>query len=77
MPRNPVNEKIRLQRRLEPEQKSNFILQTALREATAVIKEADSIPPSERDSLLMLDLLENPPQANAKLSAAMAAMPQN
>jgi len=39
-----------------------------------VIEEAEHIKLSERDSLLVLDLLENPPPANARLRAAIAAM---
>ena len=31
---------------------------------------------SDRDASLILDLLDNPPEANAKLSAAVAALPQ-
>ena len=53
---------------------TEFVTRTALREAEAVIEEAERIKLSERDSLLVLDLLENPPPANAKLRAAIAAM---
>jgi len=55
---------------------TGFVTRTALREAEAVIEEAERIKLSERDSLLVLDLLENPPPANAKLRAAIAAMPK-
>jgi uncharacterized protein (DUF1778 family) len=47
-----------------------------LREAKAVIEESERIVLSERDSLLVLNLLENPPAPNAKLRAAIAAMPK-
>jgi uncharacterized protein (DUF1778 family) len=46
-----------------------------LREAEAIIEAADHIKLSERDSLRVLELLENPPAANAKLRAAAKAMP--
>jgi uncharacterized protein (DUF1778 family) len=35
----------------------------------------DHVKLSERDSLLILDLLENPPPANARLRAAATALP--
>jgi uncharacterized protein (DUF1778 family) len=76
--------------RLRPEQKAmlmraaalrhtnltDFVLQPALREAKAVIEESERIGLSERDSLLVLNLLENPPAPNAKLREAIAAMPK-
>ena len=55
---------------------TEFVTRTALREAEAVIEEAERIRLSERDSLLVLELLESPPPANAKLRAAIAAMPK-
>jgi len=55
---------------------TDFVLQPALREAKAVIEEAERIVLSERDSLMVLNLLENPPAPNAKLRAAIRAMPK-
>jgi uncharacterized protein (DUF1778 family) len=55
---------------------TEFVTRTALREAEAVIEEAERIKLSERDSLLVLNLLENPPPANSRLRAAIAAMPK-
>jgi uncharacterized protein (DUF1778 family) len=55
---------------------TDFIIQIALREAQTVITEAERVQLSERDSLLVLDLLENPPAPNAKLRKAIAAMPK-
>src|SRR5215469_7083862 len=55
---------------------TDFVLQPALREAKAVIEESERIVLSERDSLLVLNLLENPPAPNAKLRAAIASMPK-
>ena len=53
---------------------TEFVTRTALREADAVIEAAEHVELSERDSLRVLDLLENPPAANARLRAAIAAM---
>ena len=55
---------------------TDFVLQPALREAKAVIEESERIALSEHDSLLVLNLLESPPAPNAKLRAAIAAMPK-
>jgi len=90
MPRIAVDDNKRVQLRVRPEQKAtlmraaalrntdltDFIVQLAMREAKTVIEEAERIRLSERDSLLVLDLLENPPAPNAKLRAAIAAMPK-
>jgi uncharacterized protein (DUF1778 family) len=90
MPRVAVHDNKRLQLRIQPEQKAtlmraaalrnttltDFIFQIAMREANVVIEEAERIRLSERDSLLVLDLLENPPAPNAKLRGAIAAMPK-
>jgi uncharacterized protein (DUF1778 family) len=90
MPRVAVDDNKRMQLRVRPEQKAmlmraaalrntdltDFIVQLAMREAKTVIEEAERIRLSERDSLLVLDLLENQPAPNAKLRAAIAAMPK-
>lgn len=90
MPGVAVHDNKRLQLRIQPEQKAtlmraaalrnttltDFIFQIAMREANVVIEEAERIRLSERDSLLVLDLLENPPAPNAKLRGAIAAMPK-
>lgn len=89
MPRTAVDDNKRMSLRIRPEQKAtllraaalkntdltDFVLQPALREAAAVIEAADRLKLSERDSLLVLDLLENPPPANARLRAAALALP--
>jgi uncharacterized protein (DUF1778 family) len=54
---------------------TNFVTQAALREADAVIAEAEWISLSGRDHQKILDLIENPPAPNARLRAALAAMP--
>ena len=90
MPRAVMNDNPRMSLRIRPEQKAllaraaalrqsdltTFVTRSALREAEAVVEEAERINLSERDSLLILDLLENPPPANAKLRAAITAMPK-
>ncbi len=90
MPRVAVDDNKRMNLRVRPEQKAtlmraaalkntdltDFVLEPALREAQAVIEEAERIVLSERDSLTVLDLLENPPAPNAKLRAAIAALPK-
>ena len=90
MPRAAVDDNERMNLRLRREEKAalmraaalkntdltDFVLQPALREAKAVIEEAERIQLSERDSLMVLNLLENPPAPNAKLRAAIAALPK-
>jgi uncharacterized protein (DUF1778 family) len=89
MARIAVNENERMNLRIKPEAKArlvraaalrntdltNFVTQTALREADAVIEAAEVLKLSDRDYGRVLDLLENPPKPNAKLRAAIAALP--
>ncbi|TAL79729.1 MAG: DUF1778 domain-containing protein [Burkholderiaceae bacterium] len=90
MPRVAVDDNKRMNLRVSPEQKAtlvraaalrntdltDFVLQPALREAKAVIEEAERIVLSERDSAAVLKMLENPPAPNARLSKAIAALPK-
>lgn len=90
MPRIPVKDNQRLQLRLRPREKAtllraaalqntdltDFVLKPALQEARTVIEEAEHTRLSERDSLLVLQLLEHPPKPNAKLRAALVALPK-
>lgn len=90
MPRAVVDNNERMNLRVKPEVKArltraaalrntdltNFVTQTALREADSVIEAADLIKLSGRDYLRVLALLENPPKPNAKLRKAIAALPQ-
>jgi uncharacterized protein (DUF1778 family) len=90
MPRAAVDDNNRMNLRLRPEQKAklmraaalrhtgltDFVLEPALREAEAVIEESERIVLSQRDSLMVMNLLENPPAPNAKLRAVIAAMPK-
>jgi uncharacterized protein (DUF1778 family) len=89
MPRAAV-ENNRMSLRIRPEEKSllmravalkhtdltDFVLRHALRAAHAVIQEADHVQLSDRDSLKVLDLLENPPVPGAKLLASARALPK-
>jgi len=90
MPRVAVEDNERMSMRVRADEKAmllraaalentdltDFVLQHALRSAKAVIEEAERIRLSERDSLRVLALLENPPKPNAKLRAAARALPK-
>ena len=75
--RIPSAEKARLMRAasLEAIDLEDFMLRNALRAADAVIERAEHIVLSERDTCLSLDLLDNPPEPNARLIAAAKALP--
>ena len=91
MPRVAVDDNERMNLRIRRDQKAmllraaalrntdltDFVLQNALREAEAVIQEADHLKLSERDCLRVLDLLENPPAPSAKLLTAAKALPRS
>ncbi len=86
MPREHVDNG-RVELRLKPEDKAvlaraaalerldmtNFILRLALPRAQEVIMGAEKLKLSERDSLLVLDLLEHPPEPSARLIKAARA----
>jgi uncharacterized protein (DUF1778 family) len=55
---------------------TGFVLRHALLAAEAAIEEADHVRLSARDSLRVLDLLEHPPEPNARLLAAARALPE-
>lgn len=90
MPRVAVDDNKRMNLRVRPEQKAtlvraaalrntdltDFVLQPALREAKRVIEEAERITLSERDSLMVLKLLEKPPAPNARLRKALGSLPK-
>jgi uncharacterized protein (DUF1778 family) len=91
VPRIPVEDNSRMSLRVRADEKAmllravalmrtdltDFVLQHALRAAKAVIAEADQVQLSERDSLRVLELLENPPPPNARLRAAARALPRS
>ena len=84
MPRPVVNDNDRVALRIRAADKAvimravamaqtdmtDFILRAALREARSVIEEHERVKLTRRDSLLVLNLLENPPAPNAKLRKA-------
>jgi uncharacterized protein (DUF1778 family) len=90
MPRTAVDGNSRVALRVRPADKAlimravalaqtdmtTFILSTALREAQAVIEEHERVKLTERDSRLVMELLENPPAPNAKLRKAARALPE-
>jgi uncharacterized protein (DUF1778 family) len=90
MPRVAVEDNSRISLRIHAEEKAlllravalqrtdltDFVVRHALKAAKDVIREADHIQLTERDSLLVLDLLENPPAPNARLLTAAQALPE-
>ena len=91
MPRVTVEDNSRMSLRIRAEERAillravalkhtdltDFVIRHAVRAAKAVIENADRVQLSERDSLRVLDLLENPPAPNARLLAAAQALPQH
>jgi len=90
MPRIAVEDNSRMSLRIRSEEKTlllravalqhtdltEFVVQNAVRAAKDVIEEAELVQLSGRDSLRVLDLLENPPAPNARLLAAAQRLPQ-
>jgi uncharacterized protein (DUF1778 family) len=50
---------------------NQFLVQSALKEAHSVIEREQIVRLSKRDSVRLLDLLENPSKPNARLKTAM------
>lgn len=89
MPRRTVKDNNRIALRVQASDKAvimravavaqtdmtDFILRAALREARSVIEEHERVKLTHRDSLHVLELLENPPPPNVKLRKAARAMP--
>lgn len=89
MPQATIDNNKRMNLRVSPETKAklvraaalrntdltNFVTQIALREAEAIIAADEVVRLSARDHARVLDLLDNPPKPNAKLRAAIAALP--
>jgi len=87
MSRAAVEDNCRMSLRIPPHEKAillraaairqtdltDFVRQNSLAAARAVIKESETLQLSERDSLRVMELLENPPKPNAKLRAAARA----
>lgn len=87
MPRITVDDNTRINLRVRPKLKAmllraaalrntnltDFVLQPALHEAKKVIEEAGRTTLSERDSLMVLKLLEKPPAPSARLKKALGS----
>ncbi len=87
MPRTAVEDNNRMSLRIRAEEKAlllravaldntnltDFVIRHALSAAKAVIEQADHVQLSGRDSLRVLNLIENPPAPNARLLAAAKA----
>lgn len=73
----PPTEKARLLRAaaLEHRTLKDFMLRNSLRAADEVINRAERIVLSERDTQKVLDLLDNPRDANERMVAALKVMP--
>ena len=90
MPRPAVEHNSRMSLRIPAEEKAILLRAAALRctdltgfvrhyslsAARAVIQEAEHLQLSERDSLRVMAILENPPKPNAKLLAAAKSLPK-
>lgn len=88
MPRTAIEHNSRMSLRMPPKEKAillraaalrhtdltDFVRQHSLNAARAVIQESEHTVLSERDSLRVLELLENPPPPNATLKAAAKAL---
>lgn len=91
MPMPAIEDNSRMSLRVRPEEKAlllravalkntdltEFVLGHALEAAKNVIREADDLRLSGRDSLRVLEMLENPPAPNARLKAAARALPSH
>jgi len=89
MPRVPVEGNNRVSLRIAEEEKSllvraaalqhtnltEFVVRTVVAAARDVIEQSERVELTERDSLHVMDLLENPPEPNEKLMAAAFALP--
>ncbi len=89
MPRIALEDNSRMSLRIRSEDKAllmravayahtdltDFVLKNVLSAAKSVIAQAERVSLSERDSIRVLDALENPPAPNAKLLAAARDLP--
>ena len=90
VPRLAVEDNSRMSLRIRAEEKAlllravalnhtdltDFVIRQAVLAARAVVEEADRLQLSGRDSLRVLNLLENPPKPKRKLLAAARALPK-
>jgi uncharacterized protein (DUF1778 family) len=89
MPRSAVEDNSRMSLRIQAADKAllmraaalektdltDFVLRNAAKAAREVVAREERVQLSERDSALVLALLDNPPAPNAKLLAAARALP--
>lgn len=89
MPQIPVETNDRISLRIATQEKSllmraaalqhanltEFVIRNVMSAARKVIDEHERLELTERDSLHVLDLLDNPPAPNDKLMAAAFALP--
>jgi uncharacterized protein (DUF1778 family) len=75
--RIPAEDKALLVRAVALQQTTltDFVIRHAVEAARTLIDQAERVTLSERDSLRVLELLENPPPPNAKLIKAAHALP--
>ena len=90
MPQVPVENNDRISLRIASEEKSllmravvlqhtnltEFVTRNAVAVAKEVIEQNEQLHLTERDSLHVLELLENPPEPNSKLMTAAFALPK-
>lgn len=90
MPRIPVENNDRMSLRIASEEKSllmraatlqhinltEFVIRTVVSAAQEIIEQSEHVDLTERDSLHVLNLLEEPPAPNKKLMAAAFALPK-
>ncbi len=90
MPQIPVENNDRMSLRIASEEKSlliraatlqhtnltEFVIRTVVSAARDVIEQNERVELTQRDSLHVLDLLEEPPVPNKKLMAAAFALPK-
>lgn len=90
MPQIPVENNDRMSLRIASEEKSllmraatlqhtnltEFVIRTVVSAAREVIEQNERVELTQRDSLHVLDLLEDPPVPNEKLMAAAFALPK-
>ena len=90
MPRIPIENNDRMSLRIASEEKSlliraaalqhtnltDFVISNAVSVARKIINENERLELTERDSLHVLDLLDNPPAPNEKLMAAAFSLPK-
>jgi len=90
MPRIPIENNDRMSLRVASEEKSlliraaalqhtnltEFVISNAVSVARKIINENERLELTERDTLHVLDLLDNPPAPNEKLMAAAFSLPK-